>query len=85
MLMLKITVLSHMLIANKMLAHNEVGDIESSNKLIEKSIKLKIRKLLKSQKLSKLRKSKSKKSAKLKKPSKSTNSFKFIKRPNRTF
>ena len=42
-----------MLVANKVLATNEVDIFEGSNKSIEKSVKLKIKKLSKGQKLSK--------------------------------
>ena len=49
--------------ANKVFAANKFGNVEdiSNNKIIEKFIEPKTRKLSKSQKLSKLRKSKSKK------------------------
>ena len=79
MSMLKTTMSSHIFITNKLLVTNKVGGIkgDSNNKLIEKFIKPKIKKLSKSQKLSKSRKSKSKKLAKSKKLSKSRNLFKF--------
>ena len=64
--MLKTTLLSQMLVANEVLAANEIGDVKGGNELIEKYRKLlKTRKLSKSQKLAKSRK----------KLSKSENSF----------
>ena len=52
--MLKITVFSQVLVANKVLATNEVGGVESSDMSIEKCEKLsKTGKSSKSQKLSK--------------------------------
>ena len=64
-----------MLIVNKVLAANEVCDIEVSDELIEKCGKLlKTKKLLKNLKLSKLRNSKDKKLIKSKKLSKNDNS-----------
>ena len=76
--MLKTTVSSKMLVANKVLTTNEDGGVESGDKLIEKGGKLlKTRKLLKDLKLFKSRNSKGKKSAKFKKPSKSRNLPKF--------
>ena len=60
--MLKTTLPSQVLIANKMLAADEVDGVESGDKSIEKCGKLsKTGKLSKSQKLSKLGKSKSEK------------------------
>ena len=47
---------SQIFFANKILIINEIDDIKSSDKLIEKFIKPKIKKLFKSQKLAKLRK-----------------------------
>ena len=73
-----------MLITNKVLTINKVGGIESGDELIEKSIKLKTRKLLKSQKLFKSEKSKSEKLAKSKKPSKCENSHKFAVKKTRS-
>ena len=76
--MLKTTVSSQVLIANKVLAANEVGGFEGGDKLIEKCRKsLKTGKLLKDLKLSKSGNLKGKKLAKFKKPSKSENSSNF--------
>lgn len=47
MLILETIVLSQMFVANELLAANKIWDIKKNNKLIEKSIELKIRKLLK--------------------------------------
>ena len=60
------------LVANKLLATNEVGGVEDDNKLIEKCGKLS-----KTRKLSKFGNSKCKKLAKSKKLSKSANSPNF--------
>ena len=64
--MLKTTMSSQMLVANKVLAKNEVDGIESSDKSIEK-----YGKLLKTGKLSKSKKSKSKKTSKSRNSAKS--------------
>ena len=74
-----------MLVANKIFAAYKIGDIDSNSddKLIEKFMKTKTRKLSKNQKLSKSRKSKSEKLAKSKKLSKNRNLFKFIIRKTR--
>ena len=59
MSMLKIIVLSqifatnNLLVTNKMLVANEINDIKGGSKSIEKSIKLKTKKLSKTRKLSK--------------------------------
>ena len=71
--MLKTTVSLQVLVANKMIAANEVDGIEGGDELIEKSIKLsKTRKLSKSKKLKSKKSSKSRKS-KSEKTSKSRN------------
>ena len=83
--MLKTTVSSQVLVADKVLAANEVDGIEGGDELIEKCGKLsKIGKLSKSRKLSKSGKSKSEKTSKSrnlaksrKKSSKSGNSTNF--------
>ena len=63
--MLKTSILSQVLVANKVLAANEVDVVEGGDKSIENCRKLsKTGKLSKSQKLSKLGKSKSKKTSK---------------------
>ena len=66
-----------MLVTNEIFATNEICVIKDDDKLIEKSVKLKTEKLLKSLKLSKSKKSKSEKLAQSKKPSKSGNLSKF--------
>ena len=62
-----------MFIVNKIFAANKASGVEDGNKLIEKFIKLKTRKLSKSRKLSKLGKLKSEKLIKSKKLSKIRN------------
>ena len=70
--MLKTIISSQVLVANEMLAANEVGGVKGSDELIEK-----YGKLLKTRKLSKSGNLKGKKLAKSKKPSKSGNSPNF--------
>lgn len=53
--MLKTTVLFKLLIANKRLAANKINDIKNSNKLIEKSVEPKSRKLFQFQKVLKFK------------------------------
>ena len=62
--MLKTTVLSQVFVANKVLAANKIDIVEGGGKLIEKSVELKTRKLLKGQKLSKSKNLKGKKLSK---------------------
>ena len=45
--MLKTIILSQVFIANKMFIANKIGSVENSDELIEKFVKLKIKKLFK--------------------------------------
>ena len=56
MSMLKITVSLHMFVIDKLIIINEYDIVESDGESIEKSVKLKTRKLLKEKKLSKSQK-----------------------------
>ena len=56
MSILEIILILQVFVANKIYIVNEISNIEGDNKLIEKFIELKIKKLFKSQKLAKLKK-----------------------------